>query len=420
MPLSCLRPVAVIGRMWFLSLLDRWLNKKKHRVMLGISLLFLVQAATAQTPPAKEVVVVGRRPEKELADCLAHNCPPARDIELSLQAAVDQFADSRYDDARHSLQASLGRNRKHVAELPGPVSSLYATLATVAEHQGDADLWVAAARDNVLVLRRYAGETDTATLQQEFALADTLVGVQALIAADAQYQMIRQRAMQAGKVDIASAATFRRAWLALASDRPDDALARADEAVATAGANAVEANKLRAIVRARVAMRKGRVQGEAAVNALAASLRQSADVAPRLLYQQPIADINPPVEFQMAQSSQDGKLGATDVGYWIRPDGRTADIEILRNDGLPQWKPLIVQQVRSRRYVPLDLPPGNSGIYRIDRFTVRGTLQARLGSRIPQRAGNLAVRVVDLTEADRMSSAHRASARAGERAEDGS
>ena len=388
--------------------------------MLGMSLLFLVQAATAPTPPAKEVVVIGRRPEMELAECLAHDCPPARDIELSLQSAVEQFAASRYDDARHSLQASLRRNRKHVAELPGPVSSLYATLATVAEHQGDADLWVASARNNVLVLRRYAGETDTATLQQEFALADTLVGVQALIAADAQYKMIRQRAVQAGKADIASAASFRRAWLALASDRPSDALALADEAVAMAGANGTEANKLRAILRARVAMRQGRGQGEAAVNALAANLRQSADAAPRLLYQQAIADINPPVEFQQAQSSQDGRLGATDVGYWIRPDGRTADVEVLRNDGLPQWKPLIVQQVKSRRYVPLDLPPSNPGIYRIDRFTVRGTLQTRLGSRIPQRAGKLAVRVVDLTEADRMSAAHRARTTGSRGGEDGS
>lgn len=47
--------------------------------------------ATPQTLDADEVIVLGRRAEKGLTDCLQRQCPPAEDVEASLQAAVEQF-----------------------------------------------------------------------------------------------------------------------------------------------------------------------------------------------------------------------------------------------------------------------------------------------------------------------------------------
>jgi hypothetical protein len=93
-----------------------------------------------------------------LAECLALECPPAKEIEMSLQASVEQFVDGRYAEARRTLQKAIRRNRDHAADLPRPVSSLHVTLATVAEHTGDTTVWLESARNNVRVLRRYLGE----------------------------------------------------------------------------------------------------------------------------------------------------------------------------------------------------------------------------------------------------------------------
>ncbi|MCG7348274.1 hypothetical protein [Sphingomonas sp. ACRSK] len=368
--------------------------------MLSPVLLLLAQAA-APPPPAGDVIVVGHRAEQELARCLARNCPPAEEVDASLEASVEQFADGRYTDARRTLQTAIRRNRNHAAELPGPVSSLYATLATVAEHEGDSDLWRTAARNNVLVLRRHLGETNLATLREELSFADSLVGLGAPGAANSAYRTIQQRAAGTGHPGIAAGAAFRRAWLALLRDRFKEAQRFADEAVSLAGTDDRLMVDLREVLRTRIAIRKG---DEGAIEALAARLRQSADVQPQLLFAPPLANNNPPAPpFGVHLNPwHDSRIRFADVGYWIRANGQTAEVEVLRTSGLDQWGPGILRQVRERRYVPLDVEPGHPGIYRIDRFTVRGAMDVPTGSHLRQRMGDLTVHVVDLTETDAM------------------
>ncbi|MBB3909669.1 hypothetical protein [Sphingomonas desiccabilis] len=370
--------------------------------MLSPVLLLLAQAA-ALPPPAGDIIVVGRRAEQELARCLARNCPPAEEVDASLEASVEQFADGRYTDARRTLQNAIRRNRSHAAQLPGPVSSLYATLATVAEHEGDARLWRTAARENVLVLRRHLGETNLATLREELSFADSLVGLGAPGAAGTAYRTIQERAVESGHPGVAAGAAFRRAWLALLRDRFKEAERFADEAVSLAGTDNRLMADLREILRTRIAIRRG---DEGAVEALAARLRQSADAQPRLLFAPPVENINSSTMVEL-DPRHDSRIRFADVGYWIRADGRTAEVEVLRTSGLDQWRPGILRQVKERRYVPLDVEPGHPGIYRIDRFTVRGTIGVPTGTRLRQRMGNLTVHVVDLTETDAMREARR-------------
>ncbi|MBB6505311.1 hypothetical protein F4693_002299 [Sphingomonas endophytica] len=369
--------------------------------MTGPLLLLLAQVAASST---SDVVVVGHRAEKELAACLARNCPPAQEVEASLQASVEQFADGRYPDARRTLQRAIDRNKRHAAELPGPVSSLYATLATVAEHEGDAQLWKTASRNNLLTLREQLGATNVATMREELQFADDMVGQNMVVLADDTYAKIQHRAAAHGHPDLGASAAFRRAWLALARDRSRDALRFADEAVTLAGpANNLMA-QLREIVRTRVAIRKG---DDGAVDALAARVRQTSDAPPVLLYAPPVEDINPPRAI-VTLMQNDRAIRYADIGYWIRPDGRIADAEVLRTNGLGQWSPVLLRQVRARRYVPPRLTDGQPGLYRIDRFTVRATIGTPIGTRITQRTGRLSVHVIDLTETDAMSEAHRA------------
>ncbi|MDR6789699.1 hypothetical protein J2Y58_003074 [Sphingomonas sp. BE138] len=190
-------------------------------LMPGPLLLLLAQVAAPATPG--DVVVIGHRAERALAACLARNCPPAQEVEAALKASVEQFADARYADARRTLQDAIRRNKRHAADLPGPVSSLYATLAIVAEHEGDTNLWRTASRNNVLILRKNLGTANTATITEELSFADDMVGQGAIDLADGVYSRVQSRAAANGRGDLAASAAFRRAWLALQRERFRDA-----------------------------------------------------------------------------------------------------------------------------------------------------------------------------------------------------
>ncbi len=376
--------------------------------MVVSALLLMAQAAVPQPAPADDIVVIGHRAEQALADCLQRNCPPAQEVEASLQASVEQFSAGRYVDARRTLQTAIRRNRDHAAELPGPVSSLYATLATVAEHEGDSTLWRQSARNNVAVLRQHLGEADPATLKEELSFADNMLGLGEIATADGMYGVAQRRALDAGRRDLAAGAAFRRAWLAMLRGRYDQAERHATEAVDIAGPAKPVVGELRDILRARIAIRKG---DKGAVDALAARLRQSPVETPLLLFSRPVEDINPE-EIPGAISANsngwnDSSIRFADVGYWIRPDGKTADPEILQTSRLGQWEKGVLRQVADRRYAPLALEAGSPGTYRIDRFTIRGTIDTPTGTRIRQRMGRLTVHVVDLTETEAMTAAAR-------------
>ncbi|MBB5714152.1 hypothetical protein [Sphingomonas aerophila] len=374
--------------------------------MLSI-LLLLPQVAKPVSSPPNDVVVVGHRAEDDLAKCLARACSPAEEVEASLQASVEQFADGRYNDAQRTLQRAIRRNRDHQAELPGPVSSLYATLATIAEHQGDEELWLSSARSNVRVLRRHLGAGSDATLEQRLAFADTLIGLGKRAAADDVCKDVQRSAGERGRTGLASSAAFRRAWLALLGQQDRKASRLADEAVLIAGSADRTMADLREIVRARIAIRHG---DAGALDALAARLRQSTSKPPVLLFAPPIDDPNSKLLF-----ADDPRVRFADVGYWVQPNGRTAGVEVLRTSGLGQWSRTILKQVSQRRYVPLDASPGQPGMYRIDRFTVRGSFGTPTGSHVSQRTGEPSIHIVDLTETDAMSVARRQHSEEGPR-----
>lgn len=362
-------------------------------------LLLLVQADRPPSSPLNDVVVVGHRAENDLAKCLARACPPAEEVEASLNASVEQFADGHYDDAQRTLQRAIRRNRDHQAEIPGPVSSLYATLATVAEHQGNEQLWISSARSNVQILRCNLGAESRATLGEQLIFADSLIGVRKLASADDVYKDVQARAGRQGETDIAARTAFRRAWLAILCRQDQRAMRLADAAVAIARDGDRTMADLREILRARIAMRRG---DAGAVDALATRLRQSTTKPPVLLFAPAIEDVNSKLPF-----ADDPRVRFADIGYWIRPDGRTTGVEVLRTSGLGPWSSTIVRQVGQRRYVPLDVPPNDPGMYRIDRFTVRGAFGVPTGSHIVQRTGAPTVHVVDLTETDAMRAARR-------------
>ncbi|WP_233151094.1 hypothetical protein [Sphingomonas mollis] len=269
---------------------------------------------------------------------------------------------------------------------------------------GDTNLWRWSALNNVQVLRRYAGENNIATLGQELSLGDNMVVLGDTSVADKTYLTVQRKAVEGGFSELAAGAAFRRAWLALFLEHNREAEQFADEAVTLAGANNRQMVELRDILRTRIAIRRG---DAGAVDTLATRLRQSATDAPTLIFAPPVEDINRIDINFVADAWHDSKIRYADVGYWIRPDGRTSGAEVLRTSGLGQWAPGILRQVTERRYAPFDGEPGSPGNYRIDRFTVRSTLGTPTGTRIAQRMGKLTVHIVDLTETDAMTAEHR-------------
>jgi len=370
------------------------------------TILLVVAQATVPTPPAAasdEIVVVGHRATDALAACLARQCPPAEDVEASLQASVEQFSAGRYDVSRETLQRSIRRNRAHAAQLPGPVSSLYATLATVAEHLGDSNLWRSSARTNVELLRRYAGPSVPGTLLEEISFADAMIGTGKLSTASETLGKAERRALDAGHRDLAAGAAFRRAWLAFAQRDDKRAMLLADHAVAIAGAARTEVAKLRDILNSRIALRRG---DKGAIDALAARIGREDTQRPVLLFSKPVEDINADTGL-VSNGWNDSRIRFANVGYWIRPDGTTAGAEILQTSGLGQWEGAVLRQVGTRRYAGLAVPAGHPGVYRVDRFTVRATLGVPTGSRIKQRIGRLTTHIVDLTETEAMTAAQK-------------
>lgn len=369
------------------------------------SILLAVAQTTTPPPavPAEEIVVVGHRATDALAACLARQCPPAEDVEASLQASVEQFTAGRYDDARQTLQRAIRRNRAHAATLPGPVSSLYATLATVAEHEGDSNLWTSAARTNVELLRRHVGLSVPGTLLEEISFTDALIATGSLSNASDNLVRVERLALAAGHPDIAAGAAYRRAWLAFARRDDRSAAKLADHAVAIAGPGKAEVAGLSDILKSRIAARKG---DKGAIDALAARTPPKDTQRPTLLFSRPVEDINPRTSI-MSGSWNDSDIRFADVGYWIRPDGRTDGAEILQTSGLGQWEGAVLKQVATRRYAGLKLPAGDPGIYRVDRFTIRATMGVPTGSRIKQRMGRLTTHIVDLTETEAMSAAQK-------------
>ena len=99
---------------------------------------------------------------------------------------------------------------------------------------------------------------------------------------------------------------------------------------------------------------------------------------------------------QLATKNFDGQW--FDVGFWVAPDGRPTDIEIIRRRGAEEsWiKPVLVS-IGTRVYAPLKREPGDPGAYVVERYTLISFWEDRLGTRIRQRSAIPRIERMDLT-----------------------
>lgn len=337
-------------------------------------------AGTAAPTEPGTIVVTGRRIQDyraALAACLARHCPPNEDIDATTALAEALYIDGQYQDARTALRQSLSRNRREARNYPEPVSDLYRANARVARAMGlDRDAEVST-REILSSLQAGIPVEDYRHFTARFEIAQQMQAFGQYPQAERMLRDIAMRAAAAGRDDVVAMTELRLLWLDyLQGPRggpPSSrllAMARSSDPRRSIGAR---------MLLVRVYSERSET---ATADRIIAELSRN---SPRrqLLF-------NPPYELRQQQdvtgnrdriqAIQQGGLFAAnlvdrmvdtfrdrwiDVGFWIRPDGRVEDVEIVRRRNDIRWADPLLQSIRGRRYAASD----GQSTYRLERYT---------------------------------------------------
>lgn len=371
-------------------------------MMLPLAIALLA-AATAPTPPqqpeqpSQTIIVTGQSlkdTERALAECLARHCPPDQDIQATLAHAENLFVAGRYADAWRATHASIGRNGGHAKEYPVPVSDLYRADGRIALHLGEREPYESATLAMKRALAAGLPRNDVRLLGADMEVAAMYTSVRDLDEASRAYKAVEREAHATGRDDIAGAARVRQAWLLNIAGL--DWLARQELKRIAADGREAEAN--RASARALIASLDREKSKAAGGEAIAAAARTVAGPNPVLLYQ-PQLDL-PQVAINEAGSTL--RLMATenfddrwiDVGFRVTPEGKVAELEILRSHGPVDWTPPLVKAIAGRLYSRVANPEGT---YRVERYTYTSFWMDMTGSRLRRRSPNARIEYLDLT-----------------------
>lgn len=366
---------------------------------MAMLLMPLLAAAAQASPPPESVtvptiVVVAKRTEKELADCLARKCGVRDDAIASIHHAQAQFANGEYPDARKTLLASINRNRK--AEDSRAMSALWHALARVTLHNGDREEHFRASLKAGSILARAQSVTPAERVRGEIQVADAWAATGESDNAARRYGEIEAAARARGEAELADMMKVRaiavrssfdgRPFARLALER----LARDGNLSASARASALA-----------IAASFQERETPKVAKLLDAIPTQSAN-GPTVLIYSPRDDFSKQREtVARAVANNDftllnllqprgGDLSSykwADIGYWVRPDGRVEGAELLRGSRNLDWAKAALKQVSGRRYAPFEAPPGAEGRYRIERVTLTYDHGTPAGSMIRRRAG---------------------------------
>ena len=380
-----------------------------------LPLLALAAPAFAQDsePRGQTIVVTGSRldqTERALRDCIARRCPPDEDIAATLAHAENQFVAGDYKDARRTLRASMGRNRGAAEQFPVEVSYLYRAGSRVSAHLGEGKEYEQYSWGIKRALKAGLPETDPRLIAADLEVA----GMQSALGRPEKSRAIYEEAMadaaRLNRPDLAAMAKLRLAWLSeLEGYRP---LARRQlREVAADRSPAARTARLSALVLlARLDRQEGRSDSS---DALIEELRSAGFTKPALLFSPEIRMPERYFESNPREEMNDNLKGVipgetlrmmptenfddrwVDIGFWITPEGRVNDLDILRHSGPTYWAKPLLTSIAGRIYSP-SADPG--GTYRVERYSYTSLWTDRLGTRIRQRGPNARLEYLDLTD----------------------
>ena len=373
----------------------------KSSLLLVPLLLALAPAAAQETrEDGQTIVVTGQSIDdtaRALAECLKRGCPPDEDIDASLAHAENLFVAGDYKKARATTLAALSRNAKHAKRYPVDVSDLYRANGRIAAHLGEAADYERSTASIKRALKAGLPKADVRLIGAELETAGMYASLGRLERARQIYEGVQRDARAVGRPDLAALAKVRAAWLHKLAGDPW--LARqALKEIADDRDPAARVSRVTALI---LIARLDRQQGkESSPESLIAELRGLNTQKPVLLFQPQI-----PMTSRAAGEGESGsvtRLMATenfekewiDVGFWVTPEGRVSDLELLRSRGSGHWAKPLLRAIAGRIYSPSGEPPGT---YRVERYTYTSHWTDVTGSRLRVRSPDARIEMLDLT-----------------------
>ena len=369
-----------------------------------LPLLVLAAPAAAQDGEGsgQTIVVTGTpldQTERNLRECIARKCPPEEDIAASLAHVENQFVAGDYSAARRTNKASLERNRKYADRLPVEVSYLYRAGSRIAVHLGEGQDYERSTWGIRRALKEGLPATDPQLVAVDLEIANMQASLGRTSEAHDTYEKAAKDAEKIGRPDLAAMARLRIAWLEQVGG--DIGLTRRKlRALAEDRRPEVKVARLSALI---LLARLDRKEGDAGSStALIEELRGAGLPKPVLLYWPPVQTVGRQVErgeigsitrMLPTQSFEDRWI---DVGFWVTPEGRVSEAEILRNSGTTGWAKPLIESIAGRVYSPTEASAG--GTYKVERYTYTSLWTNLTGSRIRQRGQSARIEYLDLTD----------------------
>ena len=375
------------------------------RVVIAASLLIAAAPAAAQsqygeryTEPTQEIVVTGIRIQDyrdRLTACLARGCPPNEDIDATLALAEALFLEGEYGEARTVARESIRRNRDHAAQYPEPVSDLYRAHMRLARHLGFDREALQSANGILDALQTGIPQEDYRHFTARFELAEMRFAMgeygQYRAAQRELAQLVRE-ARRAGRNDVAVMAELRSLMYEDIAVPNSGARARLVElAGLTDPARRLEAVGARAVL-ARIYRSEGEIER---ADALLAEIGRGDSAQRRLLHapRYQLIAMGPVDGESLPRVAENFEGKWIDVGFWVLPDGRVSELEVLRSGGDVVWARPLLQSIRGRLYSSADEPT-----YRLERYTLTAGREQPTGTRMQlQMSDRARVEYLDLT-----------------------
>jgi tetratricopeptide (TPR) repeat protein len=373
---------------------------------LALPLLFLAAPLPAQ--PARDddretIVVTGtpiRDTERALKDCLRRNCPPEEDINATLAHAENLFVAGDYVEARKTTLASIRRNGGHAKAFPVPVSDLYRANGRIAAHLGEGEDYMRSINNVKRALRAGLPAGDIRIVGANLEKAGMFASLGRFERARQLYDEVAEDSAELGRPDLAGVARVRKAWLhEIAGDRW--AARRELRKIAEDRTPGVQVPRVTALI---LLDRLDRKEGKpGSTDALIREVRALGASAPVLLFSPPIdlhtggrMDEADPVGSTTRLAQMDDVEDVwIDVGFWVTPEGRVDEVEIIRSSGFTRWARPVLKSIAGRLYSP---SPEGAGQYRVERYSYTALWKSdSTGTRFRVRSPAARIEFLDLT-----------------------
>jgi hypothetical protein len=404
------------------------------------------------------IVVVGQQigdASTNLKTCLQRHCKPDEDIRATLRLAETQLLAGKYHDARTTLLASLSRNEGWAKAYPVPVSELYRANGKVAAHLGFDKDYFRSTFGIYHTLKNGLPPDDSRKYMALMEVAEMMYRTRGHTRARYYYERLADEARRGGRDDIAAIAELRSAIRHLPAGSSMQMIAI--RKVANLQGDKMRAPVLEAkLALARMAYQQG---DEATAQAIQDELARFNIKRPMLIYQPSYAmvarelDSGSEFAFPLAppsalsgdptggvsddvagpraaepaspgggnpngvQSSPRAALTSiltlsqwsstkriagnfedmwADISFRVMPDGKVADVQIIRSKGNLFWtKPLLVS-MSMRRYTAGR--PNDPASIRTERYTYTSGYETQTGTRSQQHSPKARVEYIDLSD----------------------